>query len=228
MKYRKRLIIFLLFLLILLAMWFSGAHEYITFDKLKENREMLKHFVDKHYYISVLVFIVFYILTAFFIPGAIVSTVAGGFLFGVVMGTIYVNIGSVSGATFSFLLSRYLIGNQIQHKYSEQLKKFNKEIERHGHNYLFVIRITPIVPFFLTNYLAGLTKISLKKFIMTTSLGMLPGSIVYTFAGQQLAEINNLEELYSFELLIALSLLALFALLPVIRDFMNWLKRKTH
>jgi uncharacterized membrane protein YdjX (TVP38/TMEM64 family) len=228
MKYRKRLIIFLLFLLILLAMWFSGAHEYITFDKLKENREMLKHFVDKHYYISVLVFIVFYILTAFFIPGAIVSTVAGGFLFGVVMGTIYVNIGSVSGATLSFLLSRYLIGNQIQHKYSEQLKKFNKEIERHGHNYLFVIRITPIVPFFLTNYLAGLTKISLKKFIMTTSLGMLPGSIVYTFAGQQLAEINNLEELYSFELLIALSLLALFALLPVIRDFMNWLKRKTH
>lgn len=225
-SHKRRILILIFFAGVIAAVWLLDIHEYITLDNLKSNKENLQQFVEDHYFLSVITFIIFFISTAFFVPGAIVSTIAGGFLFGTVMGTIYVNIGSVTGASLSFLLSRYMIGNQIQQKYSDQLKRFNEEIERHGHNYLFVIRITPIIPFFLTNYLAGLTKISLRKFILTTSLGMLPGSVVYTFAGQQLAEIENVEDIFSLELLIAFILLALFALLPLIRKFIGKMRQK--
>lgn len=206
--------------------WLFNAYEYVTLDNLKEHRELLQRFVDDHYFSSVAVFVAFYISTAFFVPGAIPATVAGGFLFGILMGTVYVTIGSVTGAALAFLASRFLIGDRIQNKYRNQLKRFNEAIEKHGHNYLFTLRIIPILPFFLTNYLAGMTTMPLKTFILITALGMLPGSLVYTFAGRQLAQIQRLEDILTPEFLIAFLSLALFSLLPVIMDLIKIGKQK--
>ena len=160
--------------------------------------------------------ILFFVYTAFFVPGAIVSAIAGGFLFGVVMGTIYVNIGSTIGATIAFLAARYLMGEWIQQRYAQQLAMFNKEIARHGINYLIVLRIAPVLPFFIVNYLSGMTKMSTKKFVLITSLSMLPGSIVYTFAGQELGTLRSPEDVFSLKFFIAVGLVTLFVLLPVI------------
>jgi uncharacterized membrane protein YdjX (TVP38/TMEM64 family) len=215
---KKKIIIFLLFVMFATLVWFSDLHEYLTFENLKEHRESLQQFVDEHYILSVAVFIAFFVSTAFFVPGAIISTIAAGFLFGVIQGIVYVNIGSVTGSVLAFLSSRFLLGDWIQKKYQKQLNYFNNEIERHGHNYLFVLRIIPILPFFLINYLAGLTKMSLRRFMLATSIGMLPGSLVYTFAGRQLAELENPEDVFSFRLLIAFLLLAFFALSPMIKN----------
>jgi uncharacterized membrane protein YdjX (TVP38/TMEM64 family) len=211
----KKVFIVLLILVICFLVWLS-LEDYITFEALKKNSEALKQFVHTHYIESVLVFILFFISTAFFVPGAIVSTIAGGFLFGVLMGTIYVNIGSTIGATIAFLSARYLLGNWIQHRYAKQLLMFNEEIARHGHNYLIVLRIIPVLPFFIVNYLSGLTKISTRKFVLITSLSMLPGSVVYTFAGQELGTLRSPGDAFSLKFFVAFGLVALFVLLPVI------------
>jgi uncharacterized membrane protein YdjX (TVP38/TMEM64 family) len=223
---KKRLIILVLIVGFGVLIWLSNMQEYLTFESLKGHRELLLKDIDEHYFLSVAVFIVFLVSTAFFVPAAVPLTVAAGFLFGVVLGTVYVNIGSVIGSTLAFLSSRYLIGDWVQNRYRKRLTRFNYEVEKHGHNYLFTLRIVPVLPFFLVNYLAGLTKIPLKKFMIITAIGMLPGSFVYAFAGRQIARIEKPQDILSPELLIAFLLLGLLALSPLIKDFIDGRKRK--
>jgi uncharacterized membrane protein YdjX (TVP38/TMEM64 family) len=98
--------------------------------------------------------------------------------------------------------------------YAVQLESLNRTIERHGVSYLMALRILPIFPIFVVNYLAGLTRIPLKTFIWTTSLGMLPGSLIYAYAGLQLGSINRPEDIFSAKILTALVILTFFTLLP--------------
>jgi len=105
-------------------------------------------------------------------------------LFGTVPAAVYINIGATFGATQAFLAARGLAGNWIQGSFQEPLQRFNKEMERHGHSYLLILRILPVLPFFLVNYCAGISKIPLRTFVWTTSLGILPGSLVHTFIGR--------------------------------------------
>ena len=223
---RKRLFLIVFVLAFLSLVWFSEPGRYLTFENLKQNREMLQHFVNEHYLESVLIFILIFISTAFIIPGAIIVSVAGGLFYGVLMGTLYINIGSTVGATMAFLAARYLIGQWVQKRYHAQMGTFNREIDRHGTNYLITLRIVPVLPFFMVNYLAGLTRISTKKFFLTTSVGMIPGSLVYTFAGRQFSAITSPEDISSPQLIIALVLLGIFALLPVIVHHINGLRSK--
>ena len=74
----------------------------------------------------------------------------------------------------------------MQQRYKKQLKRFNEEIARHGSNYLFVLRVTPVLPSFVINYLSGLTRISPWRFALFSLLGIAPGAVVYSLAGLQL------------------------------------------
>lgn len=213
---KKRIALLVLFLLAVVVFWFSGVDEYLTFEYLKQNRELLRAYVHGHYEAMVAAYIALYMSTALFIPGAIPMTLAGGFLFGIVRGTVYVNIGATLGATMAFMAARYLLGNWMQQRYQDRLKAFNNEVARHGHNYLLTLRMVPLFPFFLVNYFAGLTRVPLRTFVWTTSLGMVPGSLAYTFAGQQLGAINAPGDILSLEMFLAFLLLGLFALLPVL------------
>lgn len=98
-----------------------------------------------------------------------------------------------------------MIGAWIQRRYKSQLKTFNIEITLHGYHYLLIFRIVPLLPFFMVNYLAGITHISVWTFIWTTAAGMLPGALVCSFAGQQLGVISSPENIFSTEVIISLS-----------------------
>jgi len=213
----KKLIIALLILTVIIALRFSTLGEFLTFDNLTSNKEMLVENVENNYIFAVGTFILTYIIViGLSIPGATILTIASGFLFGSIKGTLYTNIGATSGAIIVFLLTRYLIGDWVQQKYKSKLKQINKEISKNGHSYLLTLRLVPIFPFFLINLAAGVSKIRLKTFIWTTALGIIPGSFAYAFAGKQLSNISNVKEILSVNILIALLLLALFAILPVI------------
>jgi uncharacterized membrane protein YdjX (TVP38/TMEM64 family) len=218
---RKKIILIALVIVAFGFLWFSDPGRFLTFENLKQNREMLQHFVNEHYMGSVFIFILIFMSTAFIIPGAIIISVAGGLFYGVLLGMLYINIGSTVGATMAFLTARYLIGQWVQKKYHVQMETFNREIDRHGTNYLVTLRIVPVLPFFMVNYLAGLTRISTKKFFLTTAIGMIPGSLIYSFAGQQFSEVTSPEDITSPGLIIALMLLGIFALLPVIVHHIN-------
>lgn len=217
--YKKKILLVALFLALLGVTWYF--REDLTFEEIMKNRVAFRGFVEAHYLLSVAAFIGIDLLTAFFLPGALVLTVTAGFLFGVVLGTAYVMIGMTLGAALAFLFARYLAGNWIHSKYKGYLEKFNREVDYHGSNYLLMLRIIPVLPFFVVNFLAGMTKISLRKFVLTTAAGALPGSVVYTYAGQQLGTISSVDQIMSPKLFFAFLLLGILALVPVILRFLK-------
>lgn len=213
----KKIILFGVLIGVFYLIRFSGIGEHLTLADLQRNKQELHGYVKTHYAFSVALYIGVYVIsTAFSIPGAAVLTLAGGFLFGTFLCALYANAGATAGATMAFLSARYLIGGWFQDRYRRQLIRFNEEISRNGRFYLLTLRFVPIFPFFLINILAGLTNVPFKTFLWTTSLGIIPGSLAYAFAGTQLDTINSLGDVLSAKVIAAFLLLALLALMPVI------------
>jgi uncharacterized membrane protein YdjX (TVP38/TMEM64 family) len=198
----------------------------LSFENLKREQTVLLEWVQQHSVLSVAAFIAFYILvTAASIPGGAVLTMAGGSVFGALATTIYVNIGATTGAVLAFLAARYLLGSWIQAKYGAQLLSFNREMDRNGARYLLGLRLLPVFPFFLINLLAGLTRVPVGTFLWTTAVGIIPGTAVYAFAGQELAAIGSPAEILSLRLAVAFGILALAAVLPALLDRIRAVKR---
>ncbi len=214
---RKRIFLLILFIAVIVMVRYSPLGSIFTVENLKQHRETLVAAVRDNYALSVAIYIAVYILTAALsVPGALILTLTGGFLFGTIACTVYVDIGATVGAALAFLSARYLLGNTLQDKYQLQLRKFNEEIKRNGTNYLLTLRLIPVFPFFLINFLSGLTNIPLKTFTWTTLIGIIPSTAVFSFAGQRIGSINSLSELLSAKILAAFAALALITLVPVI------------
>lgn len=227
-KHKKQILLLVLFIAAIAMLRYSPVGKILTFDNLKQHRDILIVLVQDHYGLTVMLFTGVYILAAAFsVPGAVILTLGGGFLFGTIAATVYVNIGATAGASFAFLSARYLLGERLQEKYRNQLDTFNTEIAKNGPRYLLTLRLIPVFPFFLINFLSGLTKIPLKTFVWTTSLGIIPGTAVYAFAGRQLGTINSLSEILSKKVIIAFVILALFAIFPVVLDRIKGVGKQT-
>ncbi|PKN53633.1 MAG: TVP38/TMEM64 family protein [Deltaproteobacteria bacterium HGW-Deltaproteobacteria-13] len=211
----KRIIIALCIIALIILIRFSGLHEILTFDMLRQYRDQLLSITAQHYFFAAGLFIVIYIaVAALSIPGAAVLSLTAGFLFGF-PGIIYVNIGATIGAIAAFLVARYLIGDWLQKRYAEKLASFNKEIAENGYNYLLTLRLVPIFPFFLVNILAGITRIPLFTYTWTTMIGIVPASFVFIYAGRQLGLIDRPGDVLSWRILLVLVLFGLLALSPV-------------
>ncbi len=207
----------ILFITIILGLRFSPVGDYLSFQQLKADRVALMAFVQNNYISSMILYVWFYILGAtFFFPLMVGVTIFGGFLFGGVYGTILTIIGATTGATFAFLMARYLLGIPLHKRYANQLARFDENIKKDGTHYLLSLRFLVVVPFFLVNVLAGLTAVSLWSFIWTTSLGIIPGTLIFSYAGSELATIESVNDLFSWELILAFIGLAVLALMPLV------------
>lgn len=201
-----RLCVAVIFISTIIVIHASGLSSVITLDGIQQHRHFLMDYVAHHYYHAVAWYMGCYVLTVlFFIPVAAVMAVIGGFLFGISAALLYVVSAATSGALISFLLVRYMIGAGIQKRYAVQLHSFNQAVERDGVLYLLIIRCVPIIPFAVINTVAGLTRISLATFMWTTALGIIPTTLMFSFAGQQLNALNNGAYLLSAPLLLVLA-----------------------
>lgn len=190
---------------------------YLSLDALKANRDRLLVFTDANYIAAVSAFIVLYCaVTGLSLPGAVIMTLAGGFLFGALLGTLYVNLGATGGATISFLASRYLLREWVERTFGHKLGPIQEGFARNAFSYLMTLRLIPLFPFFLVNLVSGLTRISVGTYIAATALGIVPGSFVYANAGRQLGSINSLKEIASPNVLLAFTLLGVLALVPIV------------
>ncbi|HMK22135.1 MAG TPA: TVP38/TMEM64 family protein [Terriglobales bacterium] len=206
-----------IFLVAIGAFYFFDLTSYFSLDVLKANRDKLLTFTDEHYAPAVVLFILIYIAqTAFSLPGATIMSLTGGFLFGSLWAALYVNIGATTGATLAFLAARYLFRDWVEQRFGDRLAAFQEGFARNAFNYLLTLRLIPLFPFFLVNLLSGLTRMSAGTYVAATALGIIPGSLAYTFAGRQLGTINSLAELYSPRLLLAFTVLGLLFLMPVV------------
>ena len=214
----KKIIIAVTFLIVfILLIRFSGITDIFSVEQLKLHRVALQTYVSTNYTKAVVWYVCLYFLVAALaIPMASVFTLGGGFLFGTLAGTLYTNIGATVGATCIFLLVRYYLGVYVQARYQKQLKQFNEEFAANGTHYLLSVRLVSVVPFFIINVCAGLTNATLIQFMITTAIGILPGSLVYSYAGQQLMHINTLSDIITLPVVLAFGALALLSLLPVI------------
>jgi uncharacterized membrane protein YdjX (TVP38/TMEM64 family) len=212
-----KIVVALLFLSAIGAFFIFDLKTYLSLETLKANRDGLLVFTQDHYVPAVALFILVYILqTSFSLPGATIMTLAGGFLFGSLWGPLYVNIGATTGATLAFLAARYLFHQWVERKFGDRLGPIQDGFAKNAFSYLLTLRLIPFFPFFLVNLLSGLTRVKVSTYIVATAVGIIPGSVVYTFAGRQLGTINALSELVSPRLLLAFSLLGLLILIPVV------------
>lgn len=214
MNKKKRIITALVGIIIGLTLVTFHKQNILTLEQLNLNKHALMNFVHEHYIFSALLFIVSYIIfAALMLPGAFILSLAGGLLFGVLPGAIYVTIGATVGAYCAFLATRYFFGNTMQKKYHKALDRFNTALTENGPAYLFIVRLIPIFPFFFVNLLAGLSNVSPKHFIITTAIGILPLVLGFTFLGAQLRSTETVHDFFSYPLTVAgLLLLSLLTL----------------
>ncbi|MDR4474981.1 MAG: TVP38/TMEM64 family protein [Nitrospira sp.] len=191
--------------------------QFLSLTALQNHRDTLQAFADTNYVATVGIFIAAYtIVTGLSLPGAVILTLAGGFLFGAVLGTLFVNVGATTGATLAFLTARYVVQDTVEQKFGKSLKPLQEGFAKNAFSYLLTLRLIPLFPFFVVNLVSGLTRVRVGTYIGATALGIVPGSFVYAYAGRQLGTINSLKEIASPNVILAFTLLGLLALVPML------------
>jgi len=199
------------------AIYRSGIHEHCTFTWIKENNQMLKQAVEHNYIRWVLLYAVcLVVIVALSLPIVIPVVIAGGYLFGIILGTLYSVVAATCGAVLWFLFVRHVLAASIKQRYSARLEKFNRSMEQYGPNYLLVLHYLAVVPFFIINTFAALTNMSLRTFVRVTVTGSLPLFIIYAFAGRELGTLCSIGDMFSLPVILAFALLLALALMPII------------
>ena len=120
--------------------------------------------------------------TILFVPGAIFGFVGGAF-FGPFWGTALNLGGATLGATAAFLIGRYVAADWVRQKAASWLDRLITGVEAEGWRFVAFVRLVPLFPFSLTNYALGLTRISLKNYVLASVVCMVPGTVAYTWLG---------------------------------------------
>lgn len=203
-----------------------ALRDVISFQTLADNREALLAYRDAYYGLSVAVFIALYaLLVAFSLPGATIATLTGGFLFATFPGALFNVAGATLGAVAIFLAARWGLGERLAAKMDSgqgMVRRIKAGIDANQWEMLFLIRLIPVVPFFVANLVPALVGVPLVRFVITTFIGIIPGAVVYTSVGAGLGQIfengetPDLGIIFRPEILLPILGLAALAALPIV------------
>lgn len=218
----KRLLPLAILVILVGAAFATGLDRYLTFDALRDNRAILLDFVDRHWLVASLGFVLVYAgVVALSLPGATIMTLAGGFLFGVATGSMLTVIGATLGATALFLIARTALGDVLRRKAGSLLAHMADGFSKNAFNYLLFLRLVPAFPFWAVNLVPALLGMRVGPFVLATALGIIPGTIVFTAFGAGLSDVFdaggefNLKDALSPTLIAALIGLGVLALVPI-------------
>ncbi len=227
---RSRLIVVAVIVALVGAFFAFGGHRYLALEQLRAQQDAAQQYFATHPWQTALAYFLIYVaVTGLSLPGAAVLTLFGGAVFGLLWGTVIVSFASSAGATLAFLASRFVLRDWVQGRFGDRLKPINDGVAREGAFYLFALRLVPAFPFFVINLVMGLTPIRTWTFYWVSQAGMLAGTIVYVYAGAQLAEFR-----LSAGLIVAFTVLGLFPLaakkaldaLKARRVYARWAEQK--
>jgi uncharacterized membrane protein YdjX (TVP38/TMEM64 family) len=223
-----------------IAIYATGAHEYLSLNAIAENRDALMAFVENNLVLSIGIYAVAYIITvAFSLPGAALLTILGGFFFGPVAGTLVTVIAATIGATAVFLIARSAIGDALVRKAGAKIRQLADGFKSDAFSYLLFLRLVPLFPFFVVNIAPALFNVGLGTYVVATLIGIIPGTMAFSFVGSGLDSIimaqkqANLEciaekgaencpfkldagSLITTEIFVAFVLLGIVSLIPVV------------
>lgn len=207
-----------------IAFFALGLDDYITIGALREHRTLLSTFVAENAALAPLLFMILYaIAVAFSLPGGAVMSITGGFLFGSLVGTVWVVIAAITGATAVFLIAKTALGDALRAKAGPWLKKLEAGFHENALSYLLVLRLIPLFPFFVVNLVPAFLGVRLRTYVIGTALGIIPGSFVFASVGAGLGSLFDttmggeveLSGALTPEIVTALVGLAALSLLPV-------------
>lgn len=199
---------------IILALVLLGAIAFVIAQRDQFNAVVLQQWVNQAGAAGPIIFMLIYAIgTVLFLPGSVI-TLAGGALFGPVLGTFYNLTGATIGATLAFLIARYLAADQVEQKAAGRLQAIKAGVEHEGWRFVAFVRLMPLFPFNLLNYALGLTRIKLSHYIIASYICMLPGGFAYTYLGYAGREAVTGSEGLIQKGLIALALLAAAGFIP--------------
>jgi uncharacterized membrane protein YdjX (TVP38/TMEM64 family) len=168
----------------------TGLTDHLSLATLAAHREALGAYVAANLVVAALAYVGLYVVAvAFSFPGAVFLTLAGGFLFGAAGGTALTVIGATIGATLVFLFAQRLFGADALDRLGSKARALGDGIRRNAASYLLVLRLVPLFPFFLVNLVPAFVGVRLGTYVVTTALGILPGTAVFSLAGAGLGEV---------------------------------------
>ena len=153
----------------------NGWHELLSFETLRLHRETLTGFVSENFLLAIAIYLGVYILaTVFMMPGALWITIAGGFLFGLVQGSILTNIGATLGASTLFFAARTAIGGALRERAGPFLQKMEAGFKEDALSYMFALRFLPIMPYPVSNIAPALLGARYSQYAFATFFGIIP------------------------------------------------------
>ncbi len=200
-----------------------GLDDYLTVETLREHRDALRAAVDGHVLLAPAIFMAMYAAAvAFSLPGGAAMTIAGGFLFGNVVGTAYVVVAATVGASAIFLAARTALGEPLRARAGPWLGRLEAGFQRNAFSYLLVLRLVPLFPFFVVNLVPAFLGVRLAPYVGATFVGIVPATFVYASVGAGLGSLFEADGEFTAagiltpEIVTALVGLALLALVPVV------------
>ena len=225
-----------------------GWHKHLNIETIVTQRDRFHGILNAHPLVSVLVYMaVYFVCVALSLPGGLILTVAGGLLFGVLVGGSAAVVAATLGATAVFLIARRAVGEKFCERAGPWLAKLSVGFKEEALSYLLFLRLVPAVPFWFVNIAPAVLGVPLKTFVLGTFLGIIPATFAFATAGAGLDSVvmaakNDyaacvaskgvdackmkiyLSSLLTPELILALVLLGVVALIPVVLK--KW--RKSH
>ena len=193
--------------------YLSGITDLVNLSFIKNNMDSLKENIKQNFFSYFIYFFLVYIIaSALAFPVVSVLSLLIGATFNFLPAILLISFASTIGAVLSFCIARTILRKFLEKKFKSIFLKVNIGLEKDGSKYLFLLRMTPVIPFFLVNLVFGLTNIKLYKFYFISQLGMLPATILYVNAGKQISNINNIYDVINYKVIISFILIGIFPL----------------
>jgi uncharacterized membrane protein YdjX (TVP38/TMEM64 family) len=218
MKINKKKVLGLIVIIFIIYINFEFKQRNIlTYENLDYYRDYMVNFVNKHWFLSIISYVLVYILVIVLaLPGVAVMTFTGGLLFPFFHALGLIMFAGTIGAIINFITARYFLRDFFKRIFSKTIEKVNNRIEVGGFRSLFILRTIPIFPYSVVNFSLGVSDLSLKKFILVTALGKIPGSSIIIFTGSSLSEVDSIRDFTSPQMILAIILLLGFIILPMV------------
>lgn len=172
-----------------------GWHRYLSLEHLASNRETLRAFIEGNLPLALAVFVALYAVTvALSLPGGAVLTIAGGFLFGWFVGGVVSVVAATIGATAVFVIAKSALSDVLKARAGPWLSRFREGFHRDAFSYLLFLRLVPIFPFWLVNLAPALLGVSFATYVVTTILGIIPGTFAFSLAGNGLDSVIEAQQ----------------------------------
>ena len=189
----KRYLPLLALVVAVVAVFASGVTRYLNLEALQANEAALRGFVAANLPLALIAFITVYaVSTAVSLPGAVILTLAGGYLFGTWLGGGATVIGATVGAILVFYAVRTSLGQALRDRAEAsggRLKAVIDGVQAGAFGYILTLRLIPLAPFWLVNVAAALAHAPLRAYALATFIGIMPATFIYSGIGAGIGEL---------------------------------------